>query len=264
MIAPGAWDPSQYGRFSAPRLRPAVELLNRIVHPGPAVVHELGTGRGEMARAMAARWPDADVTGSDLSAEMLAEAAAVPSRVTWATIDVRDWRPDRAHDVIFANAVLHWVGDHDALLPRLVSFLNPGGTLAIQMPLSWHEPSHRLMRAALETGGPDATPLGSPELRARYGTQPVESAAWYHAILRPHVTELDIWETRYLQVLAGPDPVFEWVAGTALRPILETLGGTELERFEVTYRTALRNAYPQQPDGTTLYPFPRLFIVATR
>jgi trans-aconitate 2-methyltransferase len=217
-----------------------------------------------MARAMAERWPEADVTGSDLSAEMLAAAASSPSRVTWETIDVREWNPDRGHDVIYANAVLHWVDDHESLLPRLVSYLNPGGVLAIQMPLSWHEPSHRLMRAILTEGGSGGTPLADPALCARYERQPVESAAWYSTTLRPHVTELDIWETRYLQVLTGPDPVYEWVSGTALRPILEGLDAVALEQFIEIYRAALRTAYPSQPDGTTLYPFPRLFIVATR
>lgn len=228
------------------------------------MVHDLGTGRGEIARAMADRWPDADVVGSDLSADMLTDASAIASRVTWEIVDVRDWEPDRGHDVIYANAVLHWIEDHNSLLPRLVSYLNPGGVLAIQMPLSWHEPSHRLMRATLADGGPGGSPLGEPALRSRYDRQPVESAAWYHTTLRPHVAELDIWETRYLQVLTGPDPVFEWVSGTALRPILESLDSAALGSFVPTYRSALREAYPLQPDGTTLYPFPRLFIVATR
>ncbi len=264
MNEPCGWDPSQYAQFDAPRLRPAIELLNRVVHPGPAIVHDLGTGRGEMARAMADRWPSAEVTGSDLSPEMLTEAATVPSRVSWEIGDVRNWQPDRGHDVIYSNAVLHWVDDHAELLPRLVSYLNPGGVLAIQMPLSWHEPSHQLMRATLATGGPGGSPLGDPALRQRYERPPVESPGWYHTILEPHVTELDIWETRYFQILDGPEPVYEWVSGTALRPILESLQRSELGRFVEVYRSALQEAYPSRPDETTIYPFPRLFIVATR
>jgi trans-aconitate 2-methyltransferase len=213
---------------------------------------------------MAERWPHARVAGSDLSAEMLAEAGGSPSRVTWEIIDVAQWHPDLLHDVIYANAVLHWVDNHESLLPRLVSYLNPGGVLAMQMPLSWHEPSHQLMRAILANTGPAGIPLATAALQARYDRQPVESAAWYHTTLRPHVAELDIWETRYLQVLTGPDPVFEWVSGTALRPILDDLEGAALNQFVGSYRAALREAYPPQPDGTTLYPFPRLFIVATR
>ncbi len=138
-----------------------------------------------MARAMADRWPAAEVTGSDLSPEMLTEAATVPSRVSWEIGDVRNWQPDRGHDVIYSNAVLHWVDDHAELLPRLVSYLNPGGVLAIQMPLSWHEPSHQLMRATLATGGPGGSPLGDPALRQRYERPPVESPGWYHTILEP-------------------------------------------------------------------------------
>ncbi len=259
-----AWDPERYGTYDTPRLRPALDLLARIHHPDPRVVHDLGTGRGEMARAMADRWPSAEVTGSDLSAEMLDVAKAAPSRVRWQQADIRSWMPSTPLDVIYSNAVLHWIDDHVALFPRLVSYLDPGGVLAVQMPLSWAEPSHRLMRETLATGGADGGPLGSPELRGRYERRPVHDAASYHEMLAPLVSALDIWETRYLHALDGDDPVFEWVSGTALRPILDGLAGPELNRFADRYREALRKAYPRSTDGTTLFPFPRLFILATR
>jgi trans-aconitate 2-methyltransferase len=258
------WDPDQYHRFTDHRLRPARELLARVAHPGPRVVHDVGCGTGAMARIMAERWPDARVVGSDLSPEMLEQAAAVPSTVEWRRLDVRDWDPPEPPDVIYSNAVLHWVDRHESLFPRLVESLAGGGVLAVQMPLSWGEPSHRLMREILATGGEGGRPLGPAALRERLDRRPVQEAAWYHDLLAPLVGHLDIWETRYLQALTGPDAVLEWVRGTALLPVLEQLDDAERERFLGGYRPALARAYPPRPGGVTLFPFPRLFLVAAR
>jgi trans-aconitate 2-methyltransferase len=259
-MEPVTWDPSQYGRFSDHRLRPALELLARVSHADPRVVHDLGCGRGELARLMADRWPAADVTGSDLSAEMLTDAAKLPSRVHWIQADLRCWEPDRPQDVIYSNAVLHWVDDHDQLLPRLVGLLAPGGVLAAQMPLSWHEPSHRIVREVLEQIGTEA----AATLHDRLRRPPVASPEHYFETLRPLVTTIDIWTTTYLHELAGPDGVFEWVKGSALRPVLTTLLPPDRDRFVAAYRSRLRDAYATSAAGTTVYRFPRLFIVATR
>lgn len=254
-----SWDVDQYGLFADFRRRPALELLSRIRHPDPKHIHELGCGSGEMSRLMAKRWANARVTGSDTSAEMLAEAASVESNVIWERLDLRHWEPASPQDVIFANAVLHWVPDHHALVPRLVDHLAPGGVLAVQMPLSWHEPSHRGILGVLEE-----LDLGSERLRERYRHSPVAEPAWYVELLQDLVTEIDVWTTRYFQVLEGADPIVEWVRGTGLRPVLDELDGDDLNTFMASYAALMRQEYPRGRRGRTVYPFPRLFIVATR
>lgn len=252
------WDPGQYLRYGDERLRPALELLDRIDQPAPLLVHDVGCGTGQITRIMAERWPEARVVGSDTSTEMLAEAAAIPSRVEWQERDVREWAPDGPLDVVYSNAVLHWVPDHDTTILRLLRSLRPGGQLAIQMPSSWHEPSHRLMRQTLAS-----LDLGSPALRAHYSRQNVATPEHYAALLA-EAEDLDLWATRYYQQMTGDDPVLEWVKGTALRPILEELTGDARTRFLDAYTAELRRAYPPGPGGVTVYRFPRLFIVARR
>lgn len=253
------WDPEQYGRYAAPRLRPALELLGRVDHPAPRIVYDLGCGRGEMARLMADRWPEARVVGSDTSEEMLAQAAAVASRVEWELQDVATWEPEAPVDVIYANAVLHWVPSHDVLFPRLIGFLAAGGVLAVQMPLSWHEPSHQTLRRVL-----DEEQLGTAELRASYAHPPVAGPEAYYDLLAPRATTVDIWTTRYMQVLHGADAVLDWVKGSMLRPLFDAVTEDEMSHFLDIYAGRLRKAYPSRPGGETLFPFPRLFIVATR
>lgn len=256
------WDPRQYLKFSDHRLRPALELLERVTVDSPGAVYDLGCGAGQVTRLIAERWPEARVFGVDHSREMLAQAASEPGRVEWIEADIGSWRPAEPAGLIYSNATLHWLENHDQLFPRLLGFLEPGGCLAVQMPLSWGAPSHRLMRETLADGGPGGRALGSERLRQTVARKWVEDAAGYYDLLAGSTSGLDIWETEYLQVLEGEDAVLEWVKGTGLRPVLNGLEGDERALFLREYTLRLREAYPRRTDGRTLYPFRRLFLVA--
>ena len=258
------WDPGRYHRFTNHRLRPALELLDRVPLAGASFVCDLGCGSGNVTRLIAERFAAARVAGVEISSEMLAKAAETPSRIEWIRADIADWEPERAPELIYSNAALHWVDDHAALIPRLFGYLAPGGCLAVQMPLSHSMPSHVLMRETLADGGPNGTRLGDEALAAAVARRWVLDAGEYHDLLAPEASSLDIWETGYLQRLEGDDPVLEWVKATGLRPILNGLAGADLERFIEVYRERLRRAYPRRTDGHTLYPFRRLFMVAMR
>ena len=288
-----SWDPAQYLKFSDHRLRPGIELMARVSHEAPATIVDLGCGIGELTGMLAARWPNARVTGVDNSPEMLAKAKFVDAdanagqidhAIVWVEKKIEDWvsasRDKPRVDLIYSNAALHWVDNHAELFPRLVECLSPGGCLAVQMPLSWHAPSHRLMREVLASGAPDGGSIGPPELRASLAEPPVMDGAAYHALLDRSTSVVDIWSTEYVQVLdrrtpssnetdeaheAGPShPVLEWVRSTGLRPVLAGLDDADRARFLEVYRSRLAKAYPVDADGRTVYPFPRLFIVAVR
>ncbi|HKQ72561.1 MAG TPA: methyltransferase domain-containing protein [Blastocatellia bacterium] len=261
-IAGNRWDPRQYLMFSDHRLRPALELLDRVPITSPTVIYDLGCGSGEVARIIAARWPSATVYGIDNSEEMLAQAAAESSKIRWVNADIREWAPDEPPDLIYSNATLHWVEEHRELFPRLVGCLKAGGCLAAQMPLSWDAPSHRLMRETLANGGPNGEALGAETLRRAVARKWVENAEAYYDLLVSRTSGLDIWATEYLQVLEGDNPVLEWVKGTGLRPILNGLDDRERETFLEEYARRLLATYPVRADGRTIYPFRRLFIVA--
>jgi trans-aconitate 2-methyltransferase len=261
-VAGTHWNPKQYLKFSDHRLRPALELLERIPLESPKVIFDLGCGTGNVTRIIAERWNSARVYGLDSSKEMLQRAQAEPGEVHWLEADIENWIPDEVPDLIYSNATLHWVKGHHELLPRLAGFVREGGCLAVQMPLSWDVTSHRLMRETLADYGGGGRPLGTEELRQAVARKWVEDAEVYYDLLTDCVRSLDIWETEYLQVLEGKDPVLGWVQGTGLRPVLNGLADDEREIFLAEYRRRLREAYPVKPNGRTLYPFRRLFIVA--
>jgi trans-aconitate 2-methyltransferase len=252
-----AWDPVQYLKFAGPRLRPAIDLLGHIEAAGPRLVYDLGCGAGNVTRFIAERWPQARIVGVDGSAEMLAKARADLPQVEWQEADLATWRPARPPDLIYSNAALHWIEDHAPVFVALFNSLAPGGIFAVQIPRNFGAPSHSSMGEAARMG-PWRARL-EPLLRPA----PVEPPDFYYNLLAPLAAKLDIWETEYLQVLDGEHAVKEYTKSTWLSPLLGALDEPERSRFEETYTKLVDAAYPRRADGKTLFPFRRMFIVAT-
>jgi trans-aconitate 2-methyltransferase len=252
-----AWDPVQYLKFAGPRLRPALDLLQRIDRESPGTVYDLGAGAGNVTRLIAARWPQARIVGVDSSAEMLAKAAVENPGIEWQQADLASWLPDTPADVIYSNAALHWIEDHAPAFTALFDSLAAGGTFAVQIPRNFGAPSHTSMGEAARQG-PWRARL-EPLLRPA----PVAEPVFYFDLLAPHAARLDIWETEYLQVLDGEHAVKEYTKSTWLSPLLAALEAPERSRFEAVYTEMVDAAYPRRPDGKTLFPFRRMFIIAT-
>lgn len=252
------WDPAQYLRYGTERLRPAVELLARVDVDEPAHVVDGGCGPGNVTPFLAQRWPDARIVGVDSSPEMLERARAANPDIEWIEGDLASWQADQPVDVLYSNATLHWLDDHEQAFPRLVHMLATGGVFAVQMPHNHHAPTHTAISTAIEAGP------WSERLSAIHRPFPVGDPSFYHDVLGPHLAELDIWETEYLHVLTGEDPVVEWTKGSVLRPLLRELDKEEEPGFVSTYRQEIGAAYPVRADGSTLMPFKRLFIVGRR
>lgn len=251
-----SWDPQQYARFAGQRLRPALDLIARIPLERPRTVVDLGCGTGNVTRILRQRWPDAEITGIDGSPQMLAEARKTDVDISWEQVDVAAWQPQARFDLVFSNATLHWLDDHPALFARLARNIDAGGVLAVQMPRNFTAPSHSLMHELA------SSPPWREALAALLRPQPVLSPEAYYSLLAAVARSLDIWETEYLQVLEGENPVAEWTKGTWLAPLLAALAPEQRAAFESEYRNRVARAYPRRQDGRTLFPFRRLFIVA--
>ena len=131
------WNPSLYLQFGTERTRPAAELLARIAHHPVALAVDLGCGPGNSTALLRHAWPEATIIGVDNSPAMLEEASQRLPDCCFVEGDIAGFRPERPADVIYANASLQWLTDHQRLFPHLVSNLAPNGILAVQMPVNW-------------------------------------------------------------------------------------------------------------------------------
>ncbi|MNZ84992.1 Trans-aconitate 2-methyltransferase [compost metagenome] len=247
------WNPSLYLQYGAERTRPAAELLARIALDDVSDVLDLGCGPGNSTALLHQRWPLARIMGVDNSPAMLEQARVAVPECRFIEADVRQFKPEHAVDLIYANASLQWIPDHYALLPHLISLLKLNGVLAVQMPDNTDEPSHVLMReVAYEQGYPN---------RAR---EPLPGIHAYYDILTEAGCDVDIWRTTYYHKMSSHQAIIDWVSATGLRPWMQELSENEQLTFLERYHELLVQQYPIQENGQILLAFPRLFFVARR
>lgn len=248
------WNPEAYSRFRGLRLRPALDLLAQIGPVPEGAVVDLGCGTGAVGEALAARFGPR-VTGVDSSPAMLAEAAATGSYDVLTEADIAEWQPKAAPALIFSNAALHWLPDHEVLFARLARILAPDGTLAVQMPRQFFAPSHRFLRDIAQSMFPDSFDFAGYDA-------PVQPANAYWQMLSA-LGKVEAWETEYVQHLepaTGAHPVRRFTESTAMRPFLDALTESDAAAFVARYDAALMSAYPLLPDGSALMPFRRVFF----
>lgn len=250
------WKPEQYLKFAAERTQPCRDLAARVAIENPRRVIDLGCGPGNSTDVLAARWPEAELTGLDSSAEMIAKARAAHPAWHWLPGDIAEWTNGQdCFDVVFSNAAMQWVPDHRSAFPQLLARVAPGGALAVQMPANFDAEAHTLMRAV------------ASRYPAAAGVREwfTHDTAFYYDSLASLAARIDLWSTEYIHVMEGPSDIVEWYKGTGMRPFLDALStGSDREAFTAEYLEAIRQAYPARPDGRVLFPFRRLFLVAYR
>ncbi|MUL47924.1 trans-aconitate 2-methyltransferase [Mycobacterium sp. CBMA293] len=250
------WNPDTYLAFADHRGRPFYDLLARVGAQAPRRVADVGCGPGNLTATLPQRWPDAVIEAVDSSPEMVAAARArgVDAHVA----NAAEWSPARDTDVLVSNAVLQWIPNHNELLQRWVAQLPKGAWLAFQVPGNFDSPSHQAVReVARRPGFADAL----ADIRFREADV-VEDPAGYAALLTAAGCTVDAWETTYLHQLTGATPVLDWISGTALTDVRSRLTDDAWEQYRREIIPLLAQAYPPQPDGTTFFPFRRIFVVA--
>jgi trans-aconitate 2-methyltransferase len=249
------WDAGQYLRFAGERTRPAVDLVARIELEAPRRVVDLGCGPGNSTAILRARWPDAEITGVDTSAALLERARSDHAGIAFEQGNIGEWQPALPYDLVFSNAAVQWVGDHERLVPRLLAAVAPGGCLAVQMPRNHDFQTHALMRQVAAEG-----PWASRLAGAR-DPSPVKIPEFYYDLLATRAS-VTIWETDYIQIMPTVAAIIDWLRGTGLGPFLARLDAGEQTTFLDRYAALLAKAYPERSDGRIMLPYPRLFFIA--
>jgi trans-aconitate 2-methyltransferase len=253
------WDARQYLKFEGERTQPVFDLLNRLRLADPQRIIDLGCGPGNSTQVLRRRFPESEIIGLDSSPEMIGRARREFPEGLWQLEDVTQWKTEQPFDLVFSNAMLQWVPDHEHLLPRLLEQVAPGGALAAQIPAHYDSPLHREI---IEVSHDPRWTSRMEKARTSLTNRP---PAFYYDLLAGRAAGIDIWETTYQHVVPGPTAVLEWFRGTGLRPYLEALS-TEEERsaFEADLNARYAASYPRRANGCVLFPFRRLFLVVYR
>ena len=157
-----------------------------------------------------------------------APGSAPTAQLRFSELDARAWHPTAPVDVIVSNALLQWLPGHEELLIKWLGYLAEGGWLAFQVPANHDQVAHTLLHEQAgdrRSGGP-----GSVTCCSAWTTG---DPASYLELLASEGCTVDAWETTYMQLLSGENPVLEWFKGTALRPVLAALDEEARENFSL-------------------------------
>ena len=251
------WNTSLYLRFERERTQPSRDLLARITIDQPEEIVDLGCGPGNSTAILRERWPSAKIVGVDNSPAMLEQAKKTDQNTEWRCEDISSWRSLSQIDLIFANASLHWLPDHESLLNSLMQQLKPEGTLAFQVPALYEQPATAAIREvsdleAWKGCAPKSSPIAHP---------PVV----YYDYLAREAGSIDLWETTYYHRLPDHAAIVDWYRSTGLRPYLEALpDDVSRNAFQQQLLQRFGALFPLRANGDVLLPFRRLFVVATR
>ncbi|PHQ81831.1 MAG: trans-aconitate 2-methyltransferase [Coxiella sp. (in: Bacteria)] len=248
------WSATQYDLYTDARKRPGLDLIAQIPPNTYNTIADLGCGTGFLTTALKERFPNSTITAIDSSEQMLAQARELDPHIDWQQGDIATLQLTNI-DLLFSNATLHWLDDHDTLFLQLLSCLNSGGVFAFQLPNNFNAPSHQLILETIQSGP------WCDKLLPAWRDEPTHDATFYYDLLTPQCQHINLWETTYYQILEGEHPVVEWTKGTWLRRFLALLEEDEQVRFLQKYRELVNVAYPIQANGKTLFPFKRLSMV---
>ena len=252
------WNPEQYEKFIKDRTQPAIDLANRLEVKEAKRILDLGCGTGNSTRILKDRFPDARVIGADNSDEMLSKAKKTHPDIEFIHLDVGGdlGEVKGKFDIVFSNACLQWIPNHEILLPKLMSLLRRGGILAVQVPIQSEHPVHIIMNELVTSAR-----WKDKLLQRNYNNL---STCEYYDALSGISDDFEMWETIYCHRMPSYESIIEWYKGTGLRPYLEQLSEADAEDFVSDVYRELKNRYKIQRNGEIMFRFPRLFFIAKR
>lgn len=253
------WNADHYLKFGDERTRAAVDLAARIKLDTPATIADLGCGPGNSTQILRDRWPNAEIVGVDNSPEMLQSAKQDFPAHHWLLADISAWSPASHFDLLYSNAALQWIPNHNLLVRQLFKSVAPGGVFAFQIPSS----TYALVRTLIHEISRDS--MWNERMKGPRNALTMENPGFYYDSLASQTSHLDIWEAEYHHVMDSKDAIVDWIASTGLRPFLAALDDeNERNDFLGRLQEAVNNAYEARIDGKVLYPFRRTFVIAYR
>ncbi len=253
------WNPDQYLQFKNERTQPSIDLVARIQMADPQTIIDIGCGPGNSTQILLKKWPHADILGIDISEAMIQRARQDYPNQRWFVADAADLAIGQTFDIVFSNAAIHWIPNHDILLRRLFQIVNENGILAVQVPANQESPLFKSMLRVSRSAKWSAFTKG------REGSITYHDADYYYGQLALYTKEIVMWETIYYHIMKSHEDLIDWYKGTAMKPFFDSLPNDESrQEFSREVLIECQTAYPLQRDGRILYPFKRLFFTARK
>ncbi len=252
------WNPEKYLLFKKQRTQPSIDLAQRLRNLTPNSIVDIGCGPGNSTAVLRNTFPNAKILGIDSSESMIQTARksyAHDSKMKFEVCDAQNL--SGTYDLLFSNACLQWIQNHRELLPMLMSKLNKGGTLAVQIPNSQSEPMFQMIHQVAQNSVWDFSGV-------HFEQNDILTPSEYYEVLSVCAAEVEIWETAYYHIMPSHGALLDWVRSTRLRPYLDVLSEAEKVDFEQEILVEVQKAYPLTLNGQVIFRFNRLFFIAKK
>jgi len=251
------WNPESYLKYGDERTQPSIDLVNRIkIAHAPQSIIDIGCGPGNSGKVLTARWPNAKLLGLDSSPKMIEKAKRDYPQHEWVLADAATFSPVNKFDIVFSNAAIQWIPNHENLLKCLCAMLSSDGVLAFQIPLFRDMPISKVIAKVTQSKPWKTKTTGCSNLFT------YNDYSFYYDRLSKELNSVELWETYYLHVLESQLSIIEWTKSTGMRPYLDCLSNdAEKVEFEKEVLSEIKNDYPLQKNGKVIFPFKRLFVI---
>lgn len=251
-----SWNPQQYDKFKAQRSQPFYDLISLLEPVKSPRVVDLGCGTGELTSELHKAMGSRLTTGIDSSESMLAEARELETpSLKFEAGKIETWNPTDHVDIILSNAAIQWCDHHEVIFARLAKSLEPGGQIAVQMPMNHDYPTHVLADEM------SREPKWAARLSgvSRDQDKSMLSVEGYASLLFNLGFERQkVFLRVYGHELESRAGVIEWVKGTLLTFFESRLSHTDFAEFTQEFRERLFKILPD--DQPFFYPFKRVLI----
>lgn len=253
------WNSELYLKFKKERTQPSVDLVNAIKAVNPKKIIDIGCGPGNSTSVLKKQFPNADITGADFSPNMIEKARADYPDIEFILFDAaKDFdKLCDEYDVVFSNACIQWIPNHKKLLPDMMSILNPGGVLAVQIPFQFEQPVHK---AVSKVSALSKWKSLIPFEKVFH----ILSEEEYFDVLSENSSDFRLWKTVYMHRMPSQFSIIEWYRSTGLKPYLEIMSDDKKAEFENDVFEEIKPFYPVQKNGEVIFRFPRLFFTAVK
>lgn len=245
------WNPQQYEKFKTQRTKPFYDLKNLIEKKSMQQVIDLGCGTGELTRNLFDYLEPQKMVGIDSSPEMLEKSKNFKTnKLRFILGNLATYEPEDQFDLVFTNAALQWVSDHEKIIPKILNWVKPGGQIAIQIPFNFDHPSHTVAAQVAISLYPD--------IFANQSARSTLTLERYAELLFQHGFESQIARIEvYGHKMSSGLDVIEWTKGTLLTAYQSKLSEDQFSEFINVYKETLLKIIGE---GPYFYAFKRALI----
>jgi trans-aconitate 2-methyltransferase len=257
---PHEFDGEQYKRASTHQKEWGNKIISELKLRGDEHILDMGCGDGLLTAALAELVPDGFALGIDGSSSMIETAAKLSRKnLFFRVLDINSIDFTTEFDLVFSNATLHWIKDHELLLGNTFRALKANGILRFNFASDGN--CSNFIKTATEAIALPKYVKYFYRFKWPWYMPALES---YEALARKFpFKEIKVWGENADRCFPDIDAMVKWVDQPSLVPFLEHLPPYEKKNFRAIVVEKMIKA-TLQADGRCFESFRRINLLARK